>query len=148
MMDWFTLFCYSLCTAMLTLTVLGLGVSVFMPGMNRWNRRFFTALFTVLLLLMGAFLVDLIVYEFRDMALAEQIDVYFQYLLVSLPMPMFTGYLLHFCGEDLRKSTLFRLVIGLWGIYSRFLASVAGGSHCCDYASQPGRRDSQAEKTA
>ena len=116
-MDWFTLFCYSLCTAMLTLTVLGLGVSVFMPGMNRWNRRFFTALFTVLLLLMGAFLVDLIVYEFRDMALAEQIDVYFQYLLVSLPMPMFTGYLLHFCGEDLRKSTLFRLVIGLWGIY-------------------------------
>ena len=116
-MDWFTLFCYSLCTAMLTLTVLGLGVSVFMPGMNRWNRRFFTALFTVLLLLMGAFLVDLIVYEFRDMALAEQIDVYFQYLLVSLPMPMFTGYLLYFCGEDLRKSTLFRLVIGLWGIY-------------------------------
>ena len=102
---------------MLTLTVLGLGVSVFMPGMNRWNRRFFTALFTVLLLLMGAFLVDLIVYEFRDMALAEQIDVYFQYLLVSLPMPMFTGYLLYFCGEDLRKSTLFRLVIGLWGIY-------------------------------
>ena len=102
---------------MLTLTVLGLGVSVFMPGMNRWNRRFFTALFTVLLLLMGAFLVDLIVYEFRDMALAEQIDVYFQYLLVSLPMPMFTGYLLHLCGEDLRKSTLFRLVIGLWGIY-------------------------------
>ena len=59
----------------------------------------------------------MIVYEFRDMALAEQIDVYFQYLLVSLPMPMFTGYLLHFCGEDLRKSTLFRLVIGLWGIY-------------------------------
>lgn len=102
---------------MLTLTVLGLGISVFMPGMNRWNRRFFTALFTVLLLLMGAFLVDLIVYEFRDMALAEQIDVYFQYLLVSLPMPMFTGYLLHLCGEDLRKSTLFRLVIGLWGIY-------------------------------
>ena len=102
---------------MLTLTVLGLGISVFMPGMNRWNRRFFTALFTVLLLLMGAFLVDLIVYEFHDMALAEQIDVYFQYLLVSLPMPMFTGYLLHFCGEDLRKSMLFRIVIGLWGIY-------------------------------
>ena len=116
-MDWFTLFCYSLCTAMLTLTVLGLGVSVFMPGMNRWNRRFFTALFTVLLFLMGAFLVDLIVYEYPDMALAEQIVVYFQYLLVSLSMPMFTGYLLHFCGEDLRKSTLFRLVIGLWVIY-------------------------------
>ena len=66
---------------------------------------------------MGAFLVDLIVYEYPDMALAEQIVVYFQYLLVSLSMPMFTGYLLHFCREDLRKSTLFRLVIGLWGIY-------------------------------
>ncbi len=116
-MDWFALFCYSLNSAMLTLTALGLGVSVFMPGMNRWNRRFFTALFTVLLLLMGAFLVDLIVYEFREMALAEQIVVYFQYLLVSLPMLMFTGYLLHFCGEDLRKSTLFRIVIGLWVIY-------------------------------
>ena len=102
---------------MLTLTAVGLCVAVVMPGMGRWNRRFFTALFTVLLFLMGAFLVDLIVYEYPDMALAEQIVVYFQYLLVSLSMPMFTGYLLHFCREDLRKSTLFRLVIGLWGIY-------------------------------
>lgn len=117
MTGWFELFCYLLCIAMLTLTAVGLCVAIVMPGMSRWNRRFFTALFTVLLLLMGAFLVDLIVYEFHDMALAEQIDVYFQYLLVSLPMPMFTGYLLHLCGEDLRKSTLFRLVIGLWGIY-------------------------------
>ena len=116
-MDWFELFCYLLCSAMLTLTAVGLCVAVVMPGMSRWNRRFFTALFTVLLFLMGAFLVDLIVYEFPDMALAEQIVVYFQYLLVSLPMLMFTGYLLHFCGEDLRKSMLFRIVIGLWGIY-------------------------------
>ena len=116
-MDWFELFCYLLCSAMLTLTAVGLCVAVVMPGMSRWNRRFFTALFTVLLFLMGAFLVDLIVYEFPDMALAEQIVVYFQYLLVSLPMLMFTGYLLHFCGEDLRKSTRFRIVIGLWGIY-------------------------------
>ena len=116
-MDWFELFCYLLCSAMLTLTAVGLCVAVVMPGMSRWNRRFFTALFTVLLFLMGAFLVDLIVYEFPDMALAEQIVVYFQYLLVSLPMLMFTGYLLHFCGEDLRKSTLFRIVIGLWIIY-------------------------------
>lgn len=117
MTGWFELFCYLLCIAMLTLTAVGLCVAVVMPGMSRWNRRFFTALFTVLLFLMGAFLVDLIVYEYPDMALAEQIVVYFQYLLVSLSMPMFTGYLLHFCGEDLRKSTLFRLVIGLWGIY-------------------------------
>lgn len=88
---------------------------------HAWNEplepTFFHSSFTVLLFLMGAFLVDLIVYEYPDMALAEQIVVYFQYLLVSLSMPMFTGYLLHFCGEDLRKSTLFRLVIGLWGIY-------------------------------
>ena len=117
MTGWFELFCYLLCSAMLTLTAVGLCVAVVMPGMGRWNRRFFTALFTVLLFLMGAFLVDLIVYEYPDMALAEQIVVYFQYLLVSLSMPMFTGYLLHFCREDLRKSTLFRLVIGLWGIY-------------------------------
>ena len=117
MTGWFELFCYLLCSAMLTLTAVGLCVAVVMPGMGRWNRRFFTALFTVLLFLMGAFLVDLIVYEYPDMALAEQIVVYFQYLLVSLSMPMFTGYLLHFCREDLRKSTLFRLVIGLWVIY-------------------------------
>ena len=125
MTDWFELlFCYLLCIAMLTLTAVGLCVAIVMPGMSRWNRRFFTALFTVLLLLMGAFLVDLIVYEYPDMALAEQIVVYFQYLLVSLSMPMFTGYLLHFCGEDLRKSTLFRLVIGLWGIYFILLGIV------------------------
>ena len=81
MTGWFELFCYLLCSAMLTLTAVGLCVAVVMPGMGRWNRRFFTALFTVLLFLMGAFLVDLIVYEYPDMALAEQIVVYFQYLL-------------------------------------------------------------------
>ena len=102
---------------MLTLTAVGLCISAVMPGMNRWNRRFFTVLFTVLFLLMVAFIVDLIIYEFPDMALAERIVVYFQYLLVSLPMPMFTGYLLHSCGEDLRKSTLFRMETVLWGIY-------------------------------
>ena len=117
MIDWFELFCYLLCSAMLTLTAVGLCISAVMPGMNRWNRRFFTVLFTVLFLLMVAFIVDLIIYEFPDMALAERIVVYFQYLLVSLPMPMFTGYLLHSCGEDLRKSTLFRMETVLWGIY-------------------------------
>ena len=117
MIDCFELFCYLLCSAMLTLTAVGLCISAVMPGMNRWNRRFFTVLFTVLFLLMVAFIVDLIIYEFPDMALAERIVVYFQYLLVSLPMPMFTGYLLHSCGEDLRKSTLFRMETVLWGIY-------------------------------
>jgi len=103
--------------AMLVLTLLGLVVAVIIPGANQWNKRFFVTLFAIFLLCMISFFVDLLIYNNPNMATAERITAYFEYLLPSIPMPMFTVYLLRTCGEDWRKSSLFLAVIVLSGIY-------------------------------
>ena len=52
-------------------------------------------------------------------------------LLLSLPLPMLTVYLLHCCGEDLRSSKLLRAVAGMWAVYFVLLTSTLfiGGVH-------------------
>ena len=112
---------FFICGAVLVLTVLILWVAVIMPGTNKWNKRFFVTLFAFFVLSMISLFVDLLVYDDPNMALAEKITVYFEYLLLSIPMPMFTAYLLRTCSEDWKKSLLFRTVIILWGIYFIFL---------------------------
>ena len=108
---------FFVCGAVMILTVLTLWVAVIMPGTNHWNKRFFVSLFAIFVLCMIALFVDLLVYDDPSMALAEKITVYFECLLISIPMPMFTAYLLRTCGEDRRKSLLLRTVLVLWGIY-------------------------------
>ena len=117
MMDWFTLLAFSLIGAMLALTTLGLGIAAIMPGTDRWNRRFFMSLFATVMLLMVALLTDCLVWDNPGMATAEKIAIFFEYLFLSLPMPMFTAYLLHTCGERWQGSRFFRAAIILWGIF-------------------------------
>lgn len=103
--------------ALLAVTALGLGISFVMPDTGHRNRRFFVALFAIQMLYMFAVTADLIVYSNPSMATAEKIAAFFEYLILSMTMPLFTGYLLHCCGESWRKSVLFRAVIVLWGVY-------------------------------
>lgn len=79
-------------------------------------------MFAIFVLCMIDFSVDLLVYDDPNMALAAKIAVYFEYLLLSIPMPMFTAYLLRTCGENWLKSPLFRTVVVLWIIYFILLA--------------------------
>lgn len=117
MTDWFYLFGLGLNSAMLILTALGLGIAAIMPNTDRPSRCFFVSLFATLLLCMVVALIDLLVYKNPSMTTAERIVSYFEYLLISIPMPMFTTYLLRTCGESCRKNFLFRTVIILWVIY-------------------------------
>ena len=105
------------CGAVLLVTIMTLCVAVIMPGTNQWNKRFFVTLFTVFVLCMIALFVDLLIYDDPTMATVDRIIIFFQYLLLSIPMPMFTVYLLRTCGEDRRTSPLFRTVVVLWRIY-------------------------------
>lgn len=114
-------FYFFVCGAVLVSNVMTFWISSLIPGMNQWNKRFFVILFADSVLYMIFAFVDLLVYTDSSMALAKKIVAYFEYLLISIPMPMFTAYLLHTCGEDWQKSSLFRTVIGLWGIYFIFL---------------------------
>ena len=100
--------------AITILSLLGLWLAFIMPGLDRWNRRFFKLLFSDLALCMLAYLVELIVY-LRQGSLQEiKITWFLESLLISLPMPMLTVYLLHCCGENVGKSRLVRAVTALW----------------------------------
>ncbi|MBR2216673.1 MAG: histidine kinase [Selenomonadaceae bacterium] len=107
--------------AMMAFTAVGFSVATIMPDIERWNRRFFMSLFSVIMLLMVAALADLLVWENPGMILAEKIATYFEYLFISLPLPMFTAYLLHSCdgkaGEKWQRNKMFRATLALWGVF-------------------------------
>ncbi len=44
-------------------------------------------------------------------------------LILSLPLPMLTVYLLHCCGENMRRSVLLHTVLCLWAVYFALLVS-------------------------
>lgn len=118
--------------AVLVSTVLMLLVAFSIPGMSKWNKRFFITLFATFVLCMLSMFTELVTYANPSLAPEEKITVYFQYLLFSILIPMFTAHLLHTCGEDWRKSLLFRTVIFLWGLYFILLA-VAQATTCFYY---------------
>lgn len=120
-MTWEQIYFFS-CGGVMVLMLVTLWLAVIMPGMNQWNKRFFVTFFIVFVLSMVSLFVDLLVYDDPTMALAEEITIYFQYLFISILMPMFTAYLLRTCGEEWRKTLLFRTVIILWVMYFILLA--------------------------
>ncbi len=111
--------------AALLLSVMGLWFTIIIPGINRWNRRFFLIYFLIFLLCC--------LYSFFEMAFQYYIGpgsvfivlLFMESILLSIPQPMLTVYLLHSCGENIRSGNLFRTVLGLWVIYCLVLLSAA-----------------------
>ncbi len=99
------------------LILLAAGTSAIMPGMDRWNRRFFLA-FYIILMLNGAILsIDIITYRNPAMLAFSKCLPFFEFLFFSVTAPLMTAYLLYSCREDWRKSTDFFIVISLWGFF-------------------------------
>jgi hypothetical protein len=93
---------------------MGLCFTVVIPGIDRWSKRFFLSYFVVYLLSILSSLVEVL---FRLYHPIHPALFYFLLVLESLllfvPMPMLTVYLLHCCGKNLRQSRLLRVVLGL-----------------------------------
>ncbi len=114
MTDWSDLLKFGSNSAILTLIAVGVLISAVMPGVDKWNRRYFVSLFLTLTLCLTVVLIDLLVWKNPDMATVEKVCIFFQYLLIPLPMPMFTTYLLRICGEKWQNSGLFLSVLSTW----------------------------------
>ncbi|MBQ7218188.1 MAG: histidine kinase [Ruminococcus sp.] len=113
MTNWLEILAYSLGGAMLLMMAVGIVLSAFMPAIDRWSRRFFILLFSLLLLSVSVFFADIIIYRLPDTGTAERILVFFEFLTVSALMPMPTALVLHWCGEKIKDSILFRTQIAL-----------------------------------
>ena len=105
---------FLLCGGAFMLALLGIFVTIVMPGIDNRIRHFFIPFFSILLSYVILCIADLLTYYDPDMAQAQRIISYFESLLYSLIMPLLTIYLLRNCGEKLRESKLFRFVFVLW----------------------------------
>ena len=105
---------FLLCGGAFMLALLGIFVTIVMPGIDNRTRHFFIPFFSILLSYVILCIADLLTYYDPDMVQAQRIISYFESLLYSLIMPLLTIYLLRNCGEKLRESKLFRFVFVLW----------------------------------
>ena len=110
--------------AALLLSALGLWFVAVMPGIDRWSKRFFLSYFGVLLVSSVSVLVGIILQDYPVPSAAVYFLLILETLLLSLPLPMQTAYLLHCCGENLRESRLLRAAISLWVGYFVLLVSI------------------------
>ena len=117
------IFFFSITSAALVLSVMGLLFTAAMPAFDHWSKRFFQYYFLVFILCCLISFADLLLFGYPIPRAAAYLLVVLECLLLSLPQPMLTVYLLHCCGETMRRSKLLRTVLGLWAVYVVLLVS-------------------------
>ena len=105
---WSNIFYFSIISAALVLSVMGLLFTAAMPGIDRWSKRFFRSYFIVLMVCCFSGFTDLILSYYPVPRAAVYFILVFECLFLSLPLPMLTVYLLHCFGEAARESRLLR----------------------------------------
>ena len=121
MTDWLTVAFFSIGSALLAVSIIGVAFSAVMPALGRWNRRFFVLFFSLLFLYIIVILLELISYSSPEMVKAQRVIILFEFLFFSvltlMPMPL----LLHCAKEDIKGSRLFRAAVALWGVFVALL---------------------------
>ncbi len=104
-------FYYFMDSAILVISVLGLWSSIAIPGLDRWNRRFFVTDFTVFFVSSLSCLAEMIFDFVPVSSTVKYIILYTEAVLLPLLLPLLTVYLLHCSGVELRRSRLFCAVL-------------------------------------
>ena len=117
MTDWMYIGAYLILGALIVMMAIGIAFSAFMPALDRWNKRYFIVLFSLLFLCTVTLLLAELFWEDPTKAVAQRIVYLFEGLFLSTPVFMPTLFLLHGCGENLKSSLLFKIVTVLMGVY-------------------------------
>ena len=117
MTDWTVLASFSVCGALLAMMAISIAFSAFMPALDRWNRGYFVTFFSLLFLYVIVIVFDVIVYTVPALANMGSAVAIAEYLFFSVLTPMPIFFLLHKCGEEIRRSALLRAGLTLWGIF-------------------------------
>ena len=123
-MDWFYVFDYVMAGAMMVMMVIGIAFSASMPALDKWNKRYFITLFSMLFLCTVTCFFAVIFWEDPAKATQARIVYLFEGLLLSTPIYMPTLFLLHSCGENPKNSLLFKIVTAILGVYVVLLAVI------------------------
>ena len=120
---WSGSFGFSIAGAALLLSVMGLWFTAVIPGIDRWSKRFFEIYFLVFMLCCLSAILETVFQDTVVPGAAFIALLGLETLLLSLPLPMMTVFLLHCCGENLRSSKLLHAVLGLWAVFFFLLVS-------------------------
>ena len=121
MTDWMYTVEYILAGALLVMMAIGITFSASMPALDKWNKRFFIVLFSLLFLCAATCLLSLIFYEDPTKTATEKVIYIFESLFMAVPIFMPTIFLLHCSREKLKRNLLFYAMIALMGVYFAFL---------------------------
>jgi sensor histidine kinase YesM len=115
------IFSYSVLGALLVMMVLGIAFSAIMPVTDRWSKRYFITMFSLLLMCSVACFFGMLFYDDPRKAAVERVVYIFEALFLSSLMFMPMPFLLHSSGESFKKSLLFKAAATLWGVYFMIL---------------------------
>ena len=124
MNGWNDFFYFFIIGATLLLDVLGFCLTIILPDTHSRIGRFFRTYFIVLTLGVFSVLLENILFFYPVPAAVIRFMQVPICLLLSLPLPMQTFFLLFCCKENIRQSGLLRTVLGLWSVY--FVLVVSG----------------------
>ena len=116
MMDWMYIFEYLLAGAMMVMMAIGIVFSAAMPALDRWGKRYFITLFSLLLLCTVTCFFAVIFWEDPTKAATTRIVYFFEGLLILTPIFMPTVFITHSCGESIKRSPLFNAVMVTLGV--------------------------------
>ena len=123
MNNWIDFFFFFIIGVTLLLSMMGLWLTGIMPGIDHWGKRFFKGYFFVHMLTALSSLASMVLCYFSAPSAMLKPLLVLECLLLALPLPMLTAYLLHCCEENLRTSKLFRAALVLWAVYFALVIS-------------------------
>ena len=121
--SWITLTNLSLDTAALMLMIIGILSIMIGRSMDSWSRRFFGLLFTLLFFYVFFDWCSVIcsILGKRAWLPSPKPALFWESLLSGMLIPLLVVYLLRCTGEDIRKSGIFALILGLFAVYAVLL---------------------------
>ena len=112
---------FSIGGALLVMMALGIAVSASIPAIDRWSKRYFITLFSLLFLCSVSCFLALIFWYDPRMAAANRVVYFFESIFLSSLMILPTIFLLHCCDESLQSSALPKAVAALWVVFFAIL---------------------------
>lgn len=116
-MTWYDIFGFSFMGAMLAIMAIGIVFSTIIPTLDKWNKRYFIILFSLLLACAISCFLALIFWYDSSMATASKIIYAFEDVFLPSAMVMPAFFLLHSCKEKTTRSPLFISVMAMLGVY-------------------------------
>ena len=94
MTDWMYIVAYLILGALMVMMAIGIAFSAYMPALDKWNKRYFLTLFSLLFLCAVTCLLSLIFYDDPTKAVTERVIYIVESLFISVPIFIPTIFLL------------------------------------------------------